>query len=99
MSTEETNEPAPERNHVGQLRAVFDRRDRQVPEPFEGIVRIVRLTDRLGPHGGPLYGDYDGLAIETKADPLSSPCCWWGSGPISQETHKLVSLTPAASWE
>lgn len=99
MSTEEISEPTAERNHASQLRAVFDRRDRQVPEPFEGIVRIVRLTDRPGPHGGPLYGNYDALAIETKGDPLPSTCCWWGNGPISQETHELVSLTPATSWE
>jgi hypothetical protein len=97
MSTEDD----PEQTYTGQFGARFDRRNRKVPAPPPDIFRVVRMTDgpRLGPHGGPVYGSVDAVAVEMKPYRLEEWCCWWGNGPITADTHELMDVQPCASWE
>lgn len=77
------------------LRAQFIRNDWTMAQ--WRIFRVLNLTDgpRLGAHDGPIYGDVDGLAVETDgADPPRN-YWWWGNGPISEQTHTCVALVPA----
>ena len=104
MTVEEAD--ASEPAYPQHFRAQFDIQGRAAQEPIPAILRLVSLTrqddppgPRRGPHGGPIYGSRDGVAIETKPDSPMDWCCWWGKQGITERTHDLVAFTPAASWE
>lgn len=65
------------------------------------IFRVLDMTEgpRLGTHGGPIYGNVDGLAVETDGGDPWGAYWWWGNGPISEQTHTCVALVPADSDE